>query len=499
MKYISFITILLTIYSLTGFSSVIIEKDSTTIQPIITIQDDDPILQKIDLAFIEFCSQSYCENWQDNELINNNIENNLSHSSEDISLRLALLNEKTPINLDYNEYVNAYIIAYTKKHHIKMEKMLGWAEYYYPMFEETLDKYNLPLELKHLAIVESALNPTAKSRSGAMGLWQFMYPTGKMFGLKVNSFYDERCDPILSTEAAAKYLSYLYNMFEDWHLALAAYNCGPGALNKAIRRAGGEKDYWKLRNYLPLETRGYVPAFIAVNYLMNYAEYHNLAAVPPLLHYFETDTLHIQEAVSFQKINEITGVEISHLKILNPSYTKDLIPKVNNKPQVLRLPLVAIGTFQYNDSLIFAKTIEEEKSENAVVAKEEERIIYTVKNGDYLSKIAVNNKCTVNDIKKWNNLNSNYLKVGQKLVIYPKYPVNTASNSHKINDKSTTVSNNSSGSKYKYHTIKSGDTLWDIANSLPGVEVKDLYKWNNFNKNTYKLKPGNKIIIGIDG
>jgi membrane-bound lytic murein transglycosylase D len=508
-------------------------QDTTVAKKVDIIKDDDPFLQMLDNAFLDHCKQSYCDNWYFKDkagTTHNYAKDSIPvFSAQVYAERLKLLNEKTPINLDYNEYVQAYINAYAKRHKERMERMLGWSEYYYPMFEETLDKYKLPLELKHLAVVESALNPTARSRSGAMGLWQFMYPTGKMFGLHVTSYYDERCDPIMATDAAARYLGYLYNMFGDWHLALAAYNAGPGTVGKAIRRANGEKNYWKLRKFLPVETQNYVPAFIAVNYIMNYAENHNIISIPPFAHFFETDTIHVYEAVSFEKINQITGVEMSHLRFLNPSFTKDLIPKSTGNKQVLRLPSAAIGLFQSNDSLIYEKTIE--KAHEEYIAKEvapsqvyasnnQEKIIHVVKNGEYLSKIASKYACKVEDIKKWNSLKSNYLKVGQKLIIYKKAspPVKAKAPVAKPAVKTeeakpteinkaetdstkniTQTNTNQENLKYKYHTIEKGDTLWKIANSNPGVAVDDLFKWNNFDKNNYKLTPGNKIIIGIDG
>ncbi len=253
--------------------------------------------------------------------------------------RMSKLDAKTPFNLDYNSAVRPYIEMYTSRRRELVSRMLGMAKLYFPLFEEKLDKYDLPLELKHLAIVESALNPNAVSKAGAAGLWQFMYGTGKMFGLNVTSYVDDRRDPYKATEAACKYFKFLYKMFGDWQLVLAAYNGGPGTVNKAIRRSGGKKTYWEIRPYLPKETQGYVPAFIAVNYVMNYTAEHNLYPYKPKNTYFDVDTIQIRQQVSFYQISEVLGIPMEDLDCLNPSYKKRVIP-YNETGSTLCIPAV---------------------------------------------------------------------------------------------------------------------------------------------------------------
>lgn len=240
--------------------------------------------------------------------------------------RLAKLDALSPFDLVYNEHVKGFIQLYTVRKRESVQRMMGMAQLYYPMFEEVLDRYNIPLELKHLAVIESALIPYARSKAGAVGLWQFMYPTGKMYGLNVTSYIDERCNPYKATVAAAEYLKMLYTMFGDWQMVLAAYNAGPGTISKAIRRSGGKKTYWEIRPFLPLETQGYVPAFIAANYVMTYGAEHNLYPALPRRTYFEVDTVVVKEQMSFTQLSQALTISEEELLYFNPQYRKNVVP-----------------------------------------------------------------------------------------------------------------------------------------------------------------------------
>ena len=337
--------------------------------------------------------------------------------------RLRLLDAKTPMNLVYNEKVKSFIDSYLGRNKALISRMLGLKELYFPLFEQQLDKYALPLEFKYLAIVESALNPRAKSGSGATGLWQFMYLTGKQYKLNVNSYVDERQDPIKATVAACKYLSDLYNIFGDWDLALAAYNSGPGNVSKAIKRSGGYQNYWNLRQYLPRETAGYVPAFYATMYLFKYAKEHGLAPENPPIYHFATDTIHIKRTVSLDQISETSGIEMEMLQFLNPEYKLDIIPFVKGENYSLTLPRNATVRFLSKEKELYALADTDDAKREKPLPKYLElnrRLRYKVRSGDYLGKISRKFGVRVSQIKKWNRLRSNKLKIGQRLTIFPR-------------------------------------------------------------------------------
>uniref|UniRef100_UPI003562CAF8 lytic transglycosylase domain-containing protein n=1 Tax=Salegentibacter sp. TaxID=1903072 RepID=UPI003562CAF8 len=355
------------------------------------------------------------------------------------------------------------------------------------MFEQELDKYDIPLEIKYLAIVESALNPRARSRVGATGLWQFMFATGKMLDLNVSSYVDERMDPERSTEAAAKYLASLYKSFGDWDMVLASYNSGPGNVSKAIRRSGGSTNYWELRRFLPRETAGYVPAFLATLYIFEYAEEHDFQPKKPEVAFFETDTIRVKEMLTFDHISKVTGIEKEMLQFLNPSYKLDIIPHVEDKNYSIRLPRSVSGAFVSNEAEIYeyvTQDLAEKKKSLPNYIEADERIRYKVKSGDYLGKIAESYGVGVSQIKSWNTLRSNNLRVGQYLTIYPRRPVVSESSSA-----SNTKANNTS----KTYTVKRGDSLWSISRKFPGVTVQNLRAWNNVG--TSSLKPGMKLKV----
>jgi membrane-bound lytic murein transglycosylase D len=337
--------------------------------------------------------------------------------------RLSNLNENTPFNLAYNpaleKVINSYLL-YRKRYY---PALMAKAKYYFPMFEQYLDQYDIPLEMKYLSIVESALKPKARSRVGASGLWQFMYGTGKQFDLKVSSYVDERYDPLKATIAACKYLSQLYKIFGDWDLALAAYNSGPGNVRKAIKRSGGYRNYWNIRPYLPRETAGYVPAFYATMYIFEYADEHKIYSKLPKFFNFQTDTIHVKRTISFDQISEIINVDEKVLSFLNPAYKLDIIPFIKDRNYALRLPSNKVVEFLDKEKELYALAdLDDAKREKPLPKyfEMDKRIRYKVRSGDYLGKIANKFGVRVSNIKRWNRLKSSSLKIGQRLYIYPK-------------------------------------------------------------------------------
>jgi membrane-bound lytic murein transglycosylase D len=418
-------------------------------------------------------------------------------SSELLKERLQHLNSKTPFNVEYNPSLERIIKSYLKHRSNSLGDMIEKAKYYFPMFEEHLDKYDLPLEIKYLAIVESALKPRARSRVGASGLWQFMYYTGKQFHLNVNSYVDERFDPLRATEAACKYLSSLYGIFGDWDLALAAYNSGPGNVSKAIRRSGGNKNYWNIRKYLPRETAGYLPAFYATYYILEYAKEHNLNSEKSYLKNFETDTVIVKRQLTFEQINSVLKTDNELLEFLNPQYKLNIIPFIKGKNYTLRLPKNLIGTFVSNESQIYAfAEADDAKREKPLpkVFENPERIRYRVRNGDYLGKIAERYGVGVSQIKRWNGLRSSRLKIGQRLIIYPRKYVGVSKKKSSTTSTNNKVANNTPKGKYTTYIVQKGDSLWLISRKFPEVSVNQIKKWNNI-WSVKNLKPGTKLKI----
>ncbi|WP_397445068.1 transglycosylase SLT domain-containing protein [Polaribacter sp. R77954] len=356
----------------------------------------------------------------DKDLIGNTIQ---AVTSDLLKVRLADLNESTPFNLAFNPALEKVINGYLKYRKKYYPALMAKAKYYFPMFEQYLDQYDIPLEMKYLAIVESALRPKARSGVGASGLWQFMYGTGKQFDLKVSSYVDERHDPVKATIAACKYLSQLYSIFGDWDLALAAYNSGPGNVSKAIKRSGGFTNYWNIRPYLPRETAGYVPAFYATMYIFNYAKEHNIYSDLPKFFEFQTDTVRVKRTVTFGQISKTINVDEDVLTFLNPSYKLDIIPFVKNRDYALRLPSNKIIDFLDKEKQLYALADSIDAKREKPLPKYfemDKRIRYKVKSGDYLGKIANKFGVRVSSIKRWNGLRSSNLKIGQRLYIYPK-------------------------------------------------------------------------------
>lgn len=414
---------------------------------------------------------------------------NITNTNSKIAIeyRMELLDCETPMGLKYNPVVQKYINFYLTRKSDLVAKMVGTSKYYYPLFESKLDKYNLPLELKHLSIVESALNPLAKSRSGAIGLWQFMYNTGKMMGLDITSYVDERRDPYKATEAACQYLEYLYRVFGNWELALAAYNGGPGLVRNAIIKSGGKTDFWELRPYLPKQTQGYVPAFIAVNYIMNYYHKHEIIPEKPKFLFLKTDTIKIKMPVSFNVIADKLNIPISTVKFLNPQFKLNKIPR-SVLPVNIVLPADKISEFLIKENSIYGYSNADKAIGYPIEKEKSHEIIHNVKHGEYLHLLAIKYKCSSEDIVKWNNLKNESIHSGQMLKI--KIPA-----SHKSRYNSQRIKTSSKADKFVYYTIQKGENLEYIANKISDFSLEELKKINNINEGDI-ISEGLKIKIG---
>ena len=341
---------------------------------------------------------------------------------DSIRLRVEDINSKTPFQIDYTPLLEETIINYLENRQATYLELYSKSDYFFPIFENALQKYNVPLELKYIPVIESALNPRSKSRVGATGLWQFMFNTAKDLDLKVNSYVDERMDPIKSSEAAAKYLSELYARFNDWNLAIAAYNYGPGNIRRAIK-ASGYSNFWNLRGYLPKETANYVPSFIATLYLFEFAHKHEIKMKSKEMKLALTDSIPIKKMVSFSHIADKIGVPLDTLNFLNPSYIHSIIPNVKNKQYYLTLPQAYTDAFIEKEAEIYNMADLDYNSREKPLPQLYElnsRTVYRVVNGDFLGKIARNYGVRVSDIKKWNKLKDDKLRIGKRLIIFPK-------------------------------------------------------------------------------
>jgi membrane-bound lytic murein transglycosylase D len=405
----------------------------------------------------------------------------------------------TDMPFELNDRIFSFINYFAVRNRDYTKMVLQRKYIYFPLFENTLAAHDMPDEIKYLSIIESGLNPKARSRVGAMGLWQFMPATGKMYNLSVFPDIDDRMDPELSTEAAAKYLKSLYRMFGDWEVALAAYNCGPGNVRKAIRRSGGKKTFWEIYNYLPKETRGYIPQFQAMMYVLKHAEDHNLLLEEPT-YSIAYEKIRFNQELDLEQLAALTEVCIEDLEFLNPSIQNRLVPS-SHQHIALRVPKSKASMIAENkESFAGAVKLTEERSmvlravNNKITPQKltsqqtvpnGKRIAYNVKSGDVLGKIAQTYGTTVANIQNWNNLSSNIIKVGQTLYIYG----DNASLANNLADVS-----NTDPSDLRYYTVQPGDSLWLISKKLNGITVDQLKKLNNLNTN--QIKPGQKLIIG---
>lgn len=449
-------------------------------------------------------------------------------SDAELQRRLEKLN--SVIALPYNETVRNYMILYSEKMPKRVSNMLALAQYYMPIFEETFSKYGLPDELKYVSIIESALNPNAVSRVGAVGMWQFMIKTAKSYGLEVNSLVDERRDPFKSADAAARYMMDLYKLFGDWNLAISSYNCGPGNVNKAIRR-GGSREYWNVYKYLPRETRGYVPAFVGAMYGLKYSKEYGLASgaieMPA-----QVDTFEIRRNLHFQQVSDLVGISMDELRGINPQYVKDLIPG-DTKTYILRLPYQYTAAFLANEDSVYTYKADQYLEQRTLLesasttsrssgATVTDRVTYKVKKGDSLGKIASKYRVSVDQLKKWNHLRSNTISIGQNIYIYKSVPApaksaapapapakpsapapaaearDTVAKAAPADTVSRAITQETAepeqetAPEYVEYVIRKGDTLTKIANRYPGVSVKDIMDYNHIGEN---IRDGQKIRI----
>lgn len=427
-----------------------------------------------------------------------------SYKPEEYKQRLAILDQRTPFKLTYNEPVQSYIDLYSQRKREQTARMLGLAQLYFPVFEEALDRYGLPQELKYLAVVESALFPGAKSKAAAVGLWQFMIGTGKLYGLEVDSYVDERCDIYQSTDAACRYLRDLHRIFGNWELALAAYNCGPGNVNRAVRRAGGTLDYWAVYAYLPRETRGYVPAFIAVNYIFNHAAEHNIYPIIPNYCAYEVDTVKVCYPVLMDQLAQIIGANPQEIRDLNPVYKQGIVPDIN-EPATLYLPQDLVDEFiDREDYIMYSYTPDMSRPEPATASASRKSSsgnvsgsrTHVVRGGETLGGIAKKYGVSVKQLKSWNNLRGDQLRKGQRLALASSNSGTKATSSTTTPAQPAETSTAAVSKNYVYHTVQPGDTLWGIAQRYPGASVDEIRRLNS-DMNLRKLVVGKKLKVTV--
>jgi len=457
------------------------------------------------IQYSQEVTDSLLHEWYSNVYANSNVieydMDSIAFSSNvpDSEMVRRLESMNSFITLPFNETVKNYMILYSEKMQTQMSRVLGLSQFYFPIFEEAFDRYGLPIELKYMSVIESMMNTRATSRAGARGLWQFMYNTGRIYGLEINSFVDERLDVAKSADAAARYLADAYKVFGDWTLAISAYNCGAGNVSKAIRRAGGSRDFWSIYPFLPRETRGYMPAFVGAMYAMTYAREYNITPMNVGMP-AQTDTVHITRNLHFRQLSEAVGIPIEDLRNLNPQYTHDIVPG-NTRTYVLNLAynwtgaLLDVGidsVYRFKaDSLMSEKVIKDVQA-----ASNSQRIAYRVKSGDYLGKIATKYGVSVAKLKSWNNLKNSDIRAGQILYIYKGGAVPPAESSSTATASTAasapkTVTSTADGKRY--YTVKAGDTLYDIAKSFPGISADNIKAANNLSGSS--IKPGQILEI----
>lgn len=513
------------LFSITMFSQGITEKWNSK------VETKTSYLDSIKMTFIKDDMASCVDSLWMKELTNLDLFSDLENDIKTINIdekvdyelptellkaRLQEMDAKSPFNIEYNQGLENIIKSFLKNRKKSFERLMAISEYYFPLFEESLAKQNVPLEIKYLAVVESALNPRAVSRVGATGLWQFMYQTGKQYGLKIDSYVDERSDPLKASDAAAQYMTNMYKIFGDWDLVLASYNSGPGNVAKAIRRSGGQQNYWNIRKNLPQETQGYVPAFLATMYIYEYHKEHGIKPDRALVKHFATDTIMIKKQMSFKQISDLLDIPVAQLQVLNPSYKLNVIPFYKDQSHYLRLPQDKIAVFTSNEDQIYAYAQHElDQRERpfqvvkAIASKDTMPNIksvvlsktkyYRVKRGDNLTTIANKYDVSVIDLKKWNNLKGNSVAYGKNLKIINDENTSASNNKDIKSDfaASTTAKENQrvaqadekdkkSILKDSIYVVQKGDNLSTIAKKY-NVTVAEIQEWNNLSNNNIQL------------
>ena len=452
-----------------------------------------------------------------NDIKNINIDEKVDYelSTELLKSRLAEMDAKSPFNIEYNTGLENIIKSFLKNRKKSFERLMAISEYYFPLFEEALAKQNVPLEIKYLAVVESALNPKAVSKMGATGLWQFMYHTGKQYNLKIDSYVDDRSDPLKASAAAAQYMANMYAIFGDWDLVLASYNSGPGNVAKAIRRSGGQQNFWNIKKHLPQETQGYVPAFLATMYIYEYHKEHGIKPSRAAMPHFATDTILIKREMSFKQISDLLDVPVAQLQLLNPSYKMNVVPFYHDQAHFLRLPMDKIAVFSSNEDKIYAyaqreldfrerpfqvtKTIAVKDTLNYTQQQTtlQKTKYYTVKRGDNLGEIADKYNVTISDIKKWNRLKSSTVARGKSLKILTNESVvqtvkkDPKADNHPIAFPDTKIkkdvkSDTLSAAVATYYVVQKGDNLSNIAKKYD-VSVEEIKEWNHLSNASIRL------------
>lgn len=503
------------------FSQEIIEKSGTS-KPEIKLTYLDSIKKTFVKDDLAACVDSL---WL-KELTNLDIYNNLTEDIQKINIdekvdyelstdllkaRLQAMDEKSPFHIEYNQGLENIIKSFLKNRKRSFERLMAVSEYYFPLFEEAFDKQNVPLEIKYLAVVESALNPKAVSRVGATGLWQFMYQTGKQYGLKIDSYVDERSDPLKASEAAAQYMKNMYAIFGDWDLVLASYNSGPGNVAKAIRRSGGQQNYWNIRKNLPKETQGYVPAFLATMYIYEYHKEHGIVPEKAPIKHFATDTVMIKRQMSFKQISELIDIPIAQLQVLNPSYRLNIVPAYKDQTHFLRLPQDKMAIFTSNESKIYAyvdkeaslrerpfqivRPIVAHDSVNTFQKLAQAKVrYYRVKRGDNLSTIAHKYDVAVADLKKWNNIRGNKLVYGKNLKINGIEVNQDPKTVAKVDIDQKGVQKDSAGvASASFYVVQKGDNLSAIAKKF-NVTVAEIQEWNKLINNNVQLGASLQVV-----
>ena len=498
------------------------------------VEKTTPLKPEIKLTYLDSIKKTFVKDdlaacvdslWL-KELTNLDIYSNLTEDIQTINIdekvdyelptdllkaRLQEMDEKSPFHIEYNQGLENIIKSFLKNRKRSFERLMAVSEFYFPLFEEAFDKQNVPLEIKYLAVVESALNPKAVSRVGATGLWQFMYQTGKQYGLKIDSYVDERSDPLKATEAAAQYMKNMYAIFGDWDLVLASYNSGPGNVAKAIRRSGGQQNYWNIRKNLPKETQGYLPAFLATMYIYEYHKEHGIKPEKAPIKQFATDTVMIKRQMSFKQISELIDIPVAQLQILNPSYKLNVVPAYNDQTHFLRLPQDKMAVFTSNESKIYAyvdreanlrerpfqivRPIVTQDSVNTFQRLAQAKVrYYRVKRGDNLSTIAQKYDVAVDDLKKWNNIRGNKVAYGKNLKI----------NGVEADQKSTVVAKVEIDKKgiqkdslatptNSIYVVQKGDNLSNIAKKF-NVTVAELQDWNKLTTKSISLGASLQVV-----